>query len=703
MDFPQTSQTECLKSLCISANSVKEAVKRKIGLCVYSGYKIYPGHGKTMVKVDGKSFTFLNSKCERAHLMKRNPRKDLSESLKLTESFKLRTRSYTRWSPVEEGVTLSWNDVNIYTRMRYNGKVKFKRIINGVTGAVKAGSLLALMGASGSGKSTLMMALAHRNSGDITVEGDILVNGRRIGDYMKYISGCMYQEDIFVGSLTVWEHMYIMSHLKLDKRFSFEDRQLRIHKILRDLGIFHCLHSRIGTIGGKKTLSGGEKKRLSFATELLTDPPILFCDEPTTGLDSFSAQKLVSMMNAMTSNGKTILCTIHQPSSDIFAMFSQIILLSEGRTAYMGTRTGALDFFNSIGFICPKTHNPADYFIRVLATPPGYETSSRNAVKRICDNFLVSDYGKEVDILVQYEFHMERSSTFNEFEVRSKFQEARYLTKLYFLIYRWFLDILRDPTIQILGILQKIAIGLMVGLCYFDTEPLTQNGIQAVQGMSFLLISENTFSPMYTVLETFPRYHALFVREYQSGLYALPSYYASRILATIPGLLIEPVLYVFVAYWLAGLASNAFLYTILAAVLTMNVSCACGIFFSSAFDSSEMAMQYLIPFDCIMLVTCGIFINLSTLSSLISWTKYLSWMMYSYEIITIVQWRDVRNITCNNPSEENLCLKDGAQVLDKFSFSEDNITRDIIAMISLCIFFYILGFVFLWKKIQRKQ
>ncbi|KAL3270058.1 hypothetical protein HHI36_009116 [Cryptolaemus montrouzieri] len=630
--------------------------------------------------------------------------KVIKETYTLTESFKLRNRSYTRWSPAEEGVTLSWDDLNVYTRSKENGKFKYKRIVNGVTGAVKAGSLVALIGASGSGKSTFMMALAHRNSGDVTVEGDILVNGRQVGDLMKYISGYMYQDDIFVGSLTVWEHMVIMSYLKLDRRFSFQDRQLKIHKLLKDLSLFHCLNSKIGTIAGKKTLSGGEKKRLSFATELLTDPPILFCDEPTTGLDSYSAQKLVSMMNVMTTKGKTILCTIHQPSSEIFAMFSQIILLADGKVAYMGSRLGALSFFLSLGHACPKSYNPADYYMRILATPPGYEDNSKNVVKRICDNFSVSDYAKEVEVVVQFEFHMGRAGTFNEFEVRSKFKEARYLTKLYFLIYRWFLDILRDPTIQILGIMQKIGIGLMVGLCYFDVDAQTQEGIQAVQGMAFILIAENTFSPMYTVLDTFPRYHALSIREYQSGLYALSTYYLSRILATIPGLLIEPIVYVSIAYWLAGLQPNfyAFFYTILASFLTMSVSCACGIFFSSAFETSVMAMQYLIPFDCIMMVTCGIFINLSSLSVFISWTKYLSWMMYSYEIISIVQWKNVNNITCDTSTQDLPCIENGSQVLDKFSFSDDHMTRNIIAMVLLCVCFYAMGFFCLWRKMQRK-
>lgn len=162
--------------------------------------------------------------------------------------------------------------------------------------------------------------------------------------------------------------------------------------------------------------------------QLLTDPSILFCDEPTTGLDSYSAQKIVAMMNMMASSGKTILCTIHQPSSDIFSTFSQLILVAEGRIAFTGSAASALEFFEKykfhwffkyliwhkiffrVGYKCPSSYNPADFFIKTLATTPGFEENCKQSIKRICDHFAVSDYNKEVDVVVQYEFHMGRAA-----------------------------------------------------------------------------------------------------------------------------------------------------------------------------------------------------------------------------------------------------------------------------------------------------
>lgn len=118
-----------------------------------------------------------------------------------------------------------------------------------------------------------------------------------------------------------------------------------IKDLLGRTGLTQCANTRIGQDDASKVLSGGEKKRLAFATELLNKPTILFCDEPTTGLDSYSAQQLIRTLQSLARRGTTIMCTIHQPSSQLFAMFHQVMLLAEGRVAFMGTPDQALDFF----------------------------------------------------------------------------------------------------------------------------------------------------------------------------------------------------------------------------------------------------------------------------------------------------------------------------------------------------------------------
>jgi ABC-type multidrug transport system ATPase subunit len=110
----------------------------------------------------------------------------------------------------------------------------------------------------------------------------------------------------------------------------------RVNEVLVDLGLAKCQDTRIGVPGLIKGISGGEKKRLAFASEVLTNPSLLFCDEPTTGLDSFMAEGVVMVLKKMAARGKTIICTIHQPASEVYALFDTVMLVADGRLAYMG-------------------------------------------------------------------------------------------------------------------------------------------------------------------------------------------------------------------------------------------------------------------------------------------------------------------------------------------------------------------------------
>lgn len=181
---------------------------------------------------------------------------------------------------------------------------------------------------------------------------------------MQRLSGFVHQDDLFYGSLTVMEHLEIMAHMKLDRRVSPSEVKIIIRDVLERTGLTRCVNTRIGEVGEGKMLSGGEKKRLAFATELLTQPAILFCDEPTTGLDSYNAQKLVETLQELAAIRNTaILCTIHQPSSALFAMFDQVLLLAEGRMAFFGDPDDAIEFFGEHGYKCPANYNPAEYLV----------------------------------------------------------------------------------------------------------------------------------------------------------------------------------------------------------------------------------------------------------------------------------------------------------------------------------------------------
>ena len=217
---------------------------------------------------------------------------------------------------------LAWDELIV------KGKGFDKKIIKGITGSVPPGTLLAIMGSSGAGKSTLMNVLAGRNLGNLAIEGSIKVNGINVGSGMSSLSAYVQQDDIFIGSMTVKEHLIFHAALQMSKH-SKKERAHRVEEVITEMGLIKCADTVIGIPGMSKTISGGEMKRLSFATEILTDPPIIFCDEPTSGLDSYLAETVIRTLRTLSLNGTTILCTIHQPSSQVFDLFNRLLLLAQ--------------------------------------------------------------------------------------------------------------------------------------------------------------------------------------------------------------------------------------------------------------------------------------------------------------------------------------------------------------------------------------
>ncbi|KFM65485.1 Protein white, partial [Stegodyphus mimosarum] len=264
-------------------------------------------------------------------------------------------------------VTLSWHNINVFVKPKKKSIFKFgnqydvnqqKQLLNDVSGQVKPGQLLAIMGASGAGKTTLLNVLTSRNLRRLTVDGEVLVNGENVGESMTRLSAYVQQDDLFIGTLTVKEHLVFQALLRMDKHLSYKERMRRVDEVILELGLRKCEDTMIGIAGKIKGISGGEAKRLAFAAEVLTNPALMFCDEPTSGLDSFMSQNIVSVLRDLAMGGRTIICTIHQPSSEVYEMFDNLLLLAEGRVAYMGDAKKALDFFERAGLRCPINYNP---------------------------------------------------------------------------------------------------------------------------------------------------------------------------------------------------------------------------------------------------------------------------------------------------------------------------------------------------------
>lgn len=246
--------------------------------------------------------------------------------------------------------------------LRKSRKTEEKMILNGLTGVVRPGEMLAMLGPSGSGKTTLLTALGGRLAGG-HLSGTITYNGKTFSNSLKRCTGFVTQDDVMYPHLTVTETLVYTALLRLHKSYTKEEKVMHAEEVIAQLGLIKCKNSIIGGGGFLRGVSGGERKRVSIGQEMLINPSLLFLDEPTSGLDSTTAQRIVSKLWELAKGGRTVVMTIHQPSSRLFYMFHKVLLLSEGNSLYFGEGARVMEYFASIGFEPSVAMNPADFLL----------------------------------------------------------------------------------------------------------------------------------------------------------------------------------------------------------------------------------------------------------------------------------------------------------------------------------------------------
>ncbi|KAG2499376.1 hypothetical protein HYH03_002951 [Edaphochlamys debaryana] len=255
---------------------------------------------------------------------------------------------------------------SVQVKERKKGEVT-KHILKDVNAVLEPQRTIAVMGASGAGKTTFLNVVAGFAKAK-GVSGSITVNGEDMdGAKMRRVSGFVHQEDVILSTMTVREALVFAAMLKLPGSVPRPQKVARALSVARLLSLGACLDSLVGD-SLTKGISGGEKRRLSVGMEMVTEPAVLFLDEPSSGLDAFNAFKVVHILRSVAHHhGRTVVFTIHQPSSEVFHLFDDLLVLAAGQVVYLGPAEGMVEWFASLGYRCPTYTNPADYlFMEIL-------------------------------------------------------------------------------------------------------------------------------------------------------------------------------------------------------------------------------------------------------------------------------------------------------------------------------------------------
>ncbi|DBA02983.1 TPA: hypothetical protein N0F65_003171 [Lagenidium giganteum] len=414
--------------------------------------------------------------------------------------------------------TLSWSNIT-YTVSATKGKKK--TILKNVTGRCAPGELVAVMGPSGSGKTTLLDILADRiRTG--RVDGSIELNGKKRNiKTFRAVTSYVAQEDALLGSFTVAETLVMAAKLSLPSSITNKEIRQRVLACITEMGLESCRNTLVGTIFSKG-ISGGQKRRLSIAIELLANPSVLLLDEPTSGLDSSSTFNVMKFIARLCTANKTVICTIHQPSSLVYNMFSHIMVLTAGETIYFGPRGRAIEHFAQLGYACPKYLNPAEYFTTLVNA----DFEGHADIEKLVQAFADSATAEEVSTLIKADrvesidtqpLLPTRPSPFRQFGV---------------LMHRNSLNNLRNPGIFWVRYVMYTILTLMAGTIYLSSGTISD------QDMVALLFAFQAFLVFMSVavLPFFIEQRAVFVRERANNALNVVSYVSANFLATLPGI-----------------------------------------------------------------------------------------------------------------------------------------------------------------------
>eukprot|EP00042_Codosiga_hollandica_P052962 m.680998 g.680998 ORF g.680998 m.680998 type:complete len:575 (+) comp58597_c2_seq18:500-2224(+) len=374
--------------------------------------------------------------------------------------------------------------------LKEHSKEKFTRtILRGVSGYALGGEIFAILGSSGAGKTTLLDCLTLRKTKGVgQLTGDVTLNGAPLDpEIFRHMSAYVLQEDMLLGTLTAGESMAFSARLRLP-HVAEDVRKQRIASLIADMALERTTETMVGS-EGIRGLSGGEKKRLAIALQLLADPYVLFLDEPTTGLDSYNSQMVMEQVQKLArKSGKIVVCSIHQPRATIFQLFDRVMLMSRGQVTYFGPTPGALDAFAKVGFACPELENPADFVIDVIVRHEwanDFEPLDRLVLQ-------AKEQFESEGIPVNTFAVQRRASKIREAEKSHGLQH--YLT----LTHRTFLATLRNPAATFVQLTQTIFIACLLGSIYYKLGH-NQASIQDRSGLLFFIIMNQVFSYFPTI------------------------------------------------------------------------------------------------------------------------------------------------------------------------------------------------------------
>ncbi|XP_059485118.1 ATP-binding cassette sub-family G member 4-like [Neocloeon triangulifer] len=560
-----------------------------------------------------------------------------------------------------KGVGIWFEGISLTVRKPFGSK---KEILTDLSGHFPSGKLSAIIGPSGAGKSSLLSVLAGRQR---PTKGSVTPRRQR----RRLITQTCFLPEV----LTAHEALSAAAALKLNAPSAV--RRAAVRRVLAVLSLSQSARTPCSA------LSGGQRKRLSIALELIDEPPVLILDEPTTGLDCVSGLRCMRLLQRLSrSDSRTIVCTIHQPSARLLDLLDFVYLLAAGRCIYKGPVDDLLPTLAVKNLICPPYHNPADFALDVACGEYGTQ---------VVDELALDESKKSGNLKFRNESgengHGPATSFFNQF---------------FILTWRSLYIMIQEKSVAMVKIVVHLAIAIVLGILFFD---IGNDASRALNNASLLVCIQIflVFTGLMPTILTFPMQKAIFKNEFSNCWYSMEAHFLSTFVSNLPLPIFNSVLFSSIVYWMSGQPPDFYIYfiNVLTATLTCLNAQSIGWLIGTVAGLSNG--MFLAPLSGVpQFLFCGYFIALSTCPMLVKIIAYsTSYTLYSFHAgIATIYGRNRPKLRC----DELYChFRSPIKLLEFLDTNDEGVEVDLAALFIFMTVINLLTYLVMKFKYSRLQ